>query len=62
MEEITGIPQQTVNRIIADFTQNRQLSEMGKFRDFDQENSALRIYDIWNFSKATNEVRPGWKR
>jgi hypothetical protein len=27
------------------------------FRDFEQEGSALRIYDIWNFSKATNKVR-----
>ena len=56
IEDITGIPIQTVNRIIEELSQNAHLSEMGKFRDFEQDGSTLRIYDIWNFSKATNEV------
>lgn len=30
------------------------------FRDFDNDNATQRIYDIWNFGKATNEVlHPG---
>ena len=57
IEEITGISHQRVSEIIANFTGSAQVSKSGKFRDFEQENSALRIYDIWNFSKATNEVR-----
>jgi hypothetical protein len=40
IKEITGIPQQTVNRIIADFTQNGKIAEMGKFRDFEHSNFA----------------------
>lgn len=56
IEEITGISQQRVSEIIANFTGSAHVNKSGKFRDFEQENSALRIYDIWNFSKATNEV------
>jgi len=54
--DITGIAFQRVSEIIAEKSGSTQVSETGKFRDFEQENSALRIYDIWNFSKATNEV------
>jgi hypothetical protein len=57
ISELTGIPRRTVTDIIAKFGENGKLTESAKFRDFEQENSALRIYDIWNFSKATNEVR-----
>jgi len=56
IEEITGIPQRTVSDIIANFSGSNKIIETAKFRDFEQENTALRIYDIWNFSKATNEV------
>lgn len=57
IEEITGIPQRTISDVLATFSENRQLSESAKFSDFSQESSTLRIYDIWNFNKATNEVR-----
>jgi hypothetical protein len=62
---ITDFEEKAHNGIIADFTGSAHLSETGKFRDnskdgnsaifrdFSQENSALRIYDIWNFSKVT---------
>lgn len=48
---------QIVKQIIAENENNRKIADSFKFRDFEQEGSALRIYDIWNFSKATNEVR-----
>lgn len=57
IEEITGIPQRTVSNILADFSKFSKFTETAKFRDFEQDGSTLRIYDIWNFSKATNEVR-----
>jgi phage regulator Rha-like protein len=53
---LTGVSRPTVTRKIENFVQSGKNAEMNIFRDFKQENSALRIYDIWNFSKATNEV------
>jgi hypothetical protein len=54
------LPQQTVSDKIAGFTENRHLADSGIFRDFDQDDadtSGRRIYDIWNFPKADNELR-----
>jgi len=34
-----------------------KITENGIFRDFEREDNHLKIYDIWNFSKATNEVK-----
>jgi hypothetical protein len=68
IEKITGISRRTVNNTITDFEEkahngifanfgkNNQMLDFAKFRDFDNEDSHLKIYDIWNFSKATNEV------
>jgi hypothetical protein len=50
-------PRQTVTDIIAKIAENGQLSDTGIFRDFNDEDSPRRIYDIWNFGKATNEVK-----
>jgi len=53
--DAVGEPQQTIARIIANFTQNGQVSDLGNFRNFTPE-----VYTIWSFGKATNEVRhPG---
>jgi hypothetical protein len=55
-----GIPVQTVNdRIeeIGEKSEKRQLSDSGFFPDFEQDDSHRRVYDLWNFPKATNEVR-----
>lgn len=48
MEEITGIPRPTVTKIIAKIRENSKDGNSAIFRDFEQESSALRIYDIWN--------------
>lgn len=50
--EHCDISRQTINREIAGFAQNGQVSEMGNFRNFEPQ-----VYDIWKFHKATNEVR-----
>lgn len=57
IEQIVKKPQQTVSDIIAKITENGQVSDTGIFRDFNDEDSPRRIYDIWNFGKATNEVK-----
>jgi len=49
IEEITGIPQRNVSDIIANFTGSSKITETGKFRDFEQDGSALRIYDIYRY-------------
>jgi hypothetical protein len=33
------------------------LSDLAIFPDFEQDDSSRRLYDLWNFPKATNEVR-----
>lgn len=48
----TDTPQQTVSRLIADFTQIGADADLGIFRNFEPK-----IYNVWNFAKATNEVR-----
>lgn len=69
IEKLTGISRRTVNNIItdfekqadngifADFGKNNQMIEFTKFRDFEREDTHLKIYDIWDFSKATNECQ-----
>jgi hypothetical protein len=44
-------PAPTTNKteIIADFSGSAQVSETAKFRDFEQDNSSLRIYDIYRY-------------
>jgi len=54
------MPRQTVTDKIADFAENGQLSDLGIFGNFEQdepEKSGRRIYTVWNFPKANNEVR-----
>lgn len=53
---ITDFEKQAEKCIFAENVKNGKIADIHIFRDFEQENSALRIYDIWNFSKATNEV------
>ncbi|HMB44475.1 MAG TPA: hypothetical protein VKL21_01500 [Candidatus Methanoperedens sp.] len=45
--EVVDISPQRVNEIIAEKSGFGQVAETGFFRDFEQENSALRIYDLW---------------
>lgn len=46
------LPQQTVADKIADITDSSKYADSGNFRNFSPE-----LYTIWNFGKATNEVR-----
>ena len=55
--EVVDISPQRVNEIIADKSGSAQVSKNGFFSDFEHDGSSLRIYDIWNLSNATNEVR-----
>lgn len=50
--DAVGEAQQTVANRIASFTKNGQQSEISNFRNFEPQ-----VYTIWNFAKATNEVR-----
>lgn len=50
--EAVGVPQQTVTRWIADFTQNDADGDSGIFRDFAPE-----LYALWSFGKADGEVK-----
>ena len=55
-----GITQQSVTNQIAAFTKSGDFADSGIFRNFDQEEmeeSGRRIYDVWNFVSAKNEVR-----
>jgi len=55
-----GIPRQTVTDKIADFAENVESYNFGIFRNFEQdesESSGRRVYNLWNFAKANNEVR-----
>jgi DNA modification methylase len=50
--EEVGLSREAVNDQIAEFGKNGNLSDSTIFRDFEPE-----LYSIWNFAKATNEVR-----
>jgi len=50
--QAVGVAQQTVSDRIADFTKNDGNSDIGNFSNFSPE-----LYSVWNFGKATNEVR-----
>lgn len=52
IEDALNIERTIVSRKIADFVQNGQMTDLHNFRNFEPQ-----IYDIWNFHKATNEVR-----
>ena len=43
------VPTPNKTEIIAELSQNAHMSEMGKFRDFEQDGSSLRIYDIYRY-------------
>lgn len=47
-----GMTQARVHQKIADIINNVQMTEIYNFRNFEPQ-----VYTIWNFSKATNEVR-----
>ncbi len=52
--------QATVAREIAGSVQSANFGDLHMFRDFegdDSETSGRRVYDVWNFAKADNEVR-----
>jgi hypothetical protein len=52
--DITGLSERTVYRTIADFSQNGNIAEMAKFRDFEQENSVLHLRQIAYTHKTKN--------
>jgi hypothetical protein len=54
------ISRESVNDQIAKFGKSGDFADSTIFRDFDQEEmseSGRRIYDVWNFNEAKNEVR-----
>jgi hypothetical protein len=58
-----GISRQTVGERIREIIENGKCSDSDIFPDFDKpaedgEKSPRQLYSIWNFPKATNEVRP----
>lgn len=59
--ERVNLPARTVSDKIAEIGENGQMSKsanFGNFSDFESdEDSARKIYTIWNFAKATNEVK-----
>ena len=57
ISEVVNISVRRVEEIIAKIRENSELGNSAFFRDFEKDGSALRISDIWNFSKATNEVK-----
>jgi hypothetical protein len=50
--DVLEIPIRTISDKIAKFGENGKFAESANFRNFEPQ-----IYDIWNFHKATNEVR-----
>ena len=50
--DAVGLSRETVSDKIADFGKNPQMRDSTIFRDFEPE-----LYSIWNFGKATNEVK-----
>jgi hypothetical protein len=52
ISETVGLSIQPVNAKIAGFFESGKYAETNNFRNFEPQ-----IYDIWNFHKATNEVR-----
>jgi hypothetical protein len=57
---LEDIDRSTVTLKIQEFVKNRQMADSHIFRDFEQDDadtSGRRIYDIWNFPKADNELR-----
>lgn len=57
ISETVGLSPQRVGEIIAGKYGFGQVSDSVVFRDFESEDSHRKNYDIWNFGKATNEVR-----
>ncbi len=56
--DAVGIVRQSVNEEIAEFAEIGQLSKNGRFGDYDDdENESRKVYTIWNFAKATNDVK-----
>lgn len=55
--DAVGMDRKVVERQIADFGQNDKFADLTIFRDFEGDENHRQIYTIWNFPKATNEVR-----
>jgi hypothetical protein len=58
--KLVGGDRSVISDEIADFVGSGSFADSHIFRDFDQddsETSGRRVYDVWNFAKAENEVR-----
>lgn len=58
--EQLGVVQKTVSNKIEDFSKKVNSDDFTIFRNFEDdesEKSGRRVYNLWNFAKATNEVR-----
>lgn len=59
--EALNLPPKTVSNKIAEFGQNGSDADLAIFRNFieseDGEKSDRQLYSVWNFPKATNEVK-----
>ena len=49
--------QKSVSTIIEDFSKNSNNVDSTIFGDFERDGSSRQLYTIWNFAKATNEVK-----
>ena len=47
------MPRKSVADVIANFGENDSHSDLANFRNFEDR----KIYTVWNFPKATNEVK-----
>lgn len=55
-----GVSRQEVGEEIEDFARSANFGDPGIFRDFEGDaidDTERRLYDMWNFAKANNEVR-----
>lgn len=58
--KLVDVSQSEVNAEIAEIITSRNFADSDIFRNFDDddaEDSGRRVYDVWNFAKADNEVR-----
>src|SRR5262249_46601873 len=55
--EAVGIDRSAVSKFLQKMCDEFHGKEDHIFRDFDGDDSPRRIYSVWNFPKATNEVR-----
>lgn len=58
--EAVGMEQGHVSEFLRKLSESFPGKDSDNFRNFEGEDSTLRVYSVWNFPKATNEVRhPG---